>query len=73
MTGMGQVDFFLPVGTQTRFIFLVLESFMDISSFVGMTAAALKYLLKVGYFYSGQEGPRSYRFMFGCLEAKVRF
>ena len=46
---------------------------MDISFFVGTTAEALKYLLEEGYLNSGQEYSRSYRLIFVCLEAKVRF
>ena len=70
---MGQVDFVLPVGTQTRFISPGFGGFHGYICFVGMTAAALKYLLEEGYFHSGEEDPGSYRFIFSCLKAKVRF
>ena len=52
-TKMGQVDFVLPVGTHTMFIFPGFGGFHRYLFFVGMTAAAQKYLLEEGYLHSG--------------------
>ena len=50
---MGQVDFFLPLGMQTMFIFPGFGGFHGYLFFVGMTAAVLKYLLEEGYLHFG--------------------
>ena len=52
-TKMGQVDFVLPVGTHTRFIFPGFGGFHGYLFFAGMTSAVQKYLLEEGYFHIG--------------------